>query len=63
MAMAGFLEKINRDRPRLAAMSVRAREHVKRNFTMRQINETMRCWYREAIEMHARQRGQGNGPV
>jgi glycosyltransferase involved in cell wall biosynthesis len=55
-AMAVFLEKINRDRPLLAAMSVRAREHVKRNFTMRQINETMRRFYREAVEMHRRQR-------
>ncbi|MGD0413599.1 MAG: glycosyltransferase family 4 protein [Verrucomicrobiota bacterium] len=62
-ALAAFLEKIARDRPLLAAMSVRAREHVKQNFTMRQINETIRRFYREAIEMHARQRGQGNGPV
>ena len=56
MAMAGFLEKINRDRPLLAAMSVRAREHVKRNFAMRQINETMRRFYGEAVEMHRRQK-------
>jgi glycosyltransferase involved in cell wall biosynthesis len=62
-AMAGFLEKINRDRRLLAAMSVKAREHVKRNFTMRRFNETMQRLYREAIEMHARQRGQGHGPV
>lgn len=55
-AMAAFLEKINRDRPRLAAMSVRAREHVKRNFAMRQINETMRRFYGEAVEMHRRQK-------
>jgi glycosyltransferase involved in cell wall biosynthesis len=61
MAMAGFLEKINRDRRLLAVMSVKAREHVKRNFTMRRFNETMRCLYREAIEMHARQSGQGHG--
>ena len=55
-AMAAFLEKINRDRPLLAAMSANAREHVKRNFTMRQINETMRRFYREAVEMHRQQR-------
>jgi len=55
-ALAAFLEKINRDRPLLAVMSAKAREHVRRNFTMRQVNETMRRFYREAVEMHRRQK-------
>jgi len=49
MVMAAFLEKINRDRPLLAAMSAKAREHVKRNFTMRQVNETMQSFYHQAL--------------
>ncbi len=52
MAIAAFLEKLNRDRPRLAAMSVKAREHVQQNFTMRRFNERMRRFYGEAVEMH-----------
>jgi len=60
-AMAGFLDKINRDRPLLAAMSVQAREHVRRNFTMRQINETMRRFYHEAVEIHRRQKNSEAG--
>jgi glycosyltransferase involved in cell wall biosynthesis len=55
-ALAGFLEKIDRNRSLLAAMSVAARAHVQKNFTMRQINQTMWRYYREAIEMHTRQR-------
>jgi glycosyltransferase involved in cell wall biosynthesis len=51
-ALAGFLEQIDRNRPLLAAMSVAARAHVRKNFTMRQINETMRRFYGEAVEMH-----------
>jgi glycosyltransferase involved in cell wall biosynthesis len=51
-ALAGFLEKIDRDRPLLAAMSAAARAHVRKNFTMRQVNETMRRFYGEAVEMH-----------
>ena len=53
MAMAGFLGKINRDRRLLATMSVKAREHVKRNFTMRRFNEIMRSFYDQALASHA----------
>ena len=52
IALAAFLEKIDGDRSLLATMSARAREHVQKNFTMRQINETMRRYYREAVETH-----------
>jgi glycosyltransferase involved in cell wall biosynthesis len=52
-ALAGFLEKIDRDRMRLAAMSVAARAHVQQHFTMRRINETMRHFYAEAVARHA----------
>jgi len=51
-ALAGFLEKLDRDRALLAAMSAAARAHVQKNFAMRRINETMRRFYREAVEMH-----------
>jgi len=55
-ALAAFLEKLNRDRSLLATMSANAREHARRNFSMRQINETMRQFYQEAVARH------GNGP-
>jgi glycosyltransferase involved in cell wall biosynthesis len=51
-ALAGFLEKINRDRALLAAMSVAARAHVQKNYTMRGVNERMRQFYAEAVEGH-----------
>jgi glycosyltransferase involved in cell wall biosynthesis len=51
-ALAGFLETIDRDRARLAAMSVAARAHVQAHFTMRRINETMRQFYAEAVAQH-----------
>jgi glycosyltransferase involved in cell wall biosynthesis len=51
-ALAGFLEKLDRDRTLLAAMSAAARAHVQKHFTMRRINETMRRYYREAVEQH-----------
>lgn len=51
-ALAGFLERIDRDRTLLAAMSAAARAHVQKNFTMRKVNEQMRTFYREAIEQH-----------
>jgi glycosyltransferase involved in cell wall biosynthesis len=50
-ALAGFLEKIDRDRSLLAAMSVAARAHVQQHFTMRQVNETMRNFYAEAVAL------------
>ncbi len=50
--LAVFLEKINRDRSLLASMSVKAREHVRQNFTMRQVNQAMRTFYRESVESH-----------
>jgi glycosyltransferase involved in cell wall biosynthesis len=56
-ALAGFLEKIDRDRALLARMSSAARAHVQQNFTMRQINERMGNYYQEAIREH-RQRFQ-----
>jgi glycosyltransferase involved in cell wall biosynthesis len=49
-ALATFLDRINRDRSLLARMSVKAREHVNQNYTMRKANETMRRFYREAVE-------------
>jgi glycosyltransferase involved in cell wall biosynthesis len=51
-ALAAFLEKINDHRALLATMSAHARAHVNQNFTMRQANETMRRFYREAVEQH-----------
>ena len=53
-ALAGFLEKIDRDRALLATMSAAARAHVQKNFTMRQINETMRNFYAQAVAQHVR---------
>ena len=51
-ALANFLERIDRDRARLAAMSAAARKHVAQNYTMRQVNERMRQFYAEAVEQH-----------
>ena len=51
-ALADFLTKIDRDRTRLAAMSVAARAHVQKNFTMRGINDQMRRYYAEAVAQH-----------
>jgi glycosyltransferase involved in cell wall biosynthesis len=51
-ALANFLEKIDRDRTLLAAMSAAARAHVQKNFTMRRVNERMRQLYSEAVEQH-----------
>lgn len=49
-ALAAFLGKLDRDRSLLAAMSAQARAHVRAHYTMRQANETMRCFYREALQ-------------
>jgi len=51
-ALADFLEKIDRDRALLAAMSAAARAHVQKNFTMRRVNARMRAFYSEAVEQH-----------
>lgn len=51
-ALAGFLERIDRDRTLLDTMSVAARTHVKKNFTMLRINEQMRTFYQAAVEQH-----------
>lgn len=51
-AMAAFLESLDRDRSRLAAMSVNARVHMQQNFTISKFNEKMRRLYREAVEQH-----------
>ena len=51
-ALANFLEKIDRDRALLAAMSAAARAHVQKNFTMRQVNARMRTFYSEAVAEH-----------
>ena len=51
-ALAEFLGKINRDRALLATMSVAARAHVQKNYTMREVNERMRRFYAEAVEQH-----------
>jgi len=48
-ALAGFLEKIDCDRPLLAAMSAAAKSHVQKNFTMRLVNERMRTFFTEAV--------------
>jgi glycosyltransferase involved in cell wall biosynthesis len=50
-ALAAFLTRIDGDRALLAAMSVAARAHVQKNYTMRQVNEQMRQFYREAVRM------------
>ncbi|HEY5044209.1 MAG TPA: glycosyltransferase [Verrucomicrobiae bacterium] len=52
VALANFLEKIDRDRALLAAMSAAARAHVQNNFAMRQVNARMRAFYSEAVEQH-----------
>ncbi len=52
-ALAGFLEKIDRDRNLLAAMSAAARAHVQQNYTMRLVNERMRMLYAEAVAQHS----------
>lgn len=49
-ALAGFLERIDRDRGLLMRMSVAARAHVQKNYTMRRVNEEMRRFYGEAVE-------------
>ncbi|HEX3626762.1 MAG TPA: glycosyltransferase [Verrucomicrobiae bacterium] len=51
-ALAGFLEKIDRDRTLLAAMSAAARAHAQSHFTMQKINERMRTFYGEAVERY-----------
>jgi glycosyltransferase involved in cell wall biosynthesis len=51
-ALAGFLERIDRDRALLATMSIAARAHVQKNFTMRRINDQMRTYYQAALEEH-----------
>jgi glycosyltransferase involved in cell wall biosynthesis len=50
-ALAGFLEKIDRDRGLLARMSIAARAHVRENYTMRRVNLEMRRFYGEAVEL------------
>lgn len=54
-ALAGFLERIDRDRVLLSAMSAAARAHVQSHFTMLKINERMRALYGEAVEQHRAQ--------
>jgi len=56
-ALAQFLEKIDRDRALLSAMSAAARARVQQQFTMRVANARMRAFYAEALELHARQTG------
>jgi glycosyltransferase involved in cell wall biosynthesis len=56
-ALAGFLTKIDLDRTLLAAMSAAARARVQTHFTMRVFNETMRRFYREAVEQHRAESG------
>jgi glycosyltransferase involved in cell wall biosynthesis len=51
-ALACFLERIDRDRALLAAMSAAARVHVQNRFTMLRINKRMRELYGEAIADH-----------
>jgi len=51
-ALAGFLKKIDRDRQFLARMSSAAKAHVQNHFTMRLINEKMRNYYKEALQLH-----------
>jgi len=51
-ALAGFLGRIDGDRALLAAMSAAARAHVRKNFTMHRVNETMRRFYQEAVAQH-----------
>lgn len=52
-ALAGFLQRIDRDRNLLAAMSLAARAHVAKHFTMRVVNARMHQYYREAVAQHA----------
>jgi glycosyltransferase involved in cell wall biosynthesis len=51
-ALAGFLERIDRNRALLATMSIAARAHVQKNFTMRRINDQMRTFYQAAMEQY-----------
>ena len=52
-ALADFLERLDRDRARLAVMSAAARAHVRQHFTMRRVNEQLRAFYGEAVAAHA----------
>jgi len=56
-ALAGFLERIDRDRVLLARMSAAARAHVQKNYTMRQVNAQMRAFYAEAVAQHQSKAG------
>ena len=51
-AMAGFLTTVDRDRTLLARMSVAARQHVLKKFTMRESSRTMKRFYEEAMADH-----------
>ena len=51
-ALAGFLETLDRDRPRLAAMSAAARAHARETFSMQAVSARLRRFYAEAIEQH-----------
>jgi glycosyltransferase involved in cell wall biosynthesis len=51
-ALADFLKRLDQDRALLARMSVAARAHVLKHFTMREVNERMRQFYSEAVRQH-----------
>jgi glycosyltransferase involved in cell wall biosynthesis len=51
-ALAGFLARLDQDRALLARMSVAARVHARKNFSMQVIHERMRRFYTEAVGLH-----------
>jgi glycosyltransferase involved in cell wall biosynthesis len=55
-ALAGFLERLDRDRALLARMSAAARSHAREKFSMSTINNRMRQFYSEAVEQHGLQK-------
>jgi len=62
-ALAGFLERLDRDRALLAAMSAAARAHVQKNYTMREVNARMRTFYAEAVAQQDARRTPGTGDL
>ena len=60
-ALAGFLQRLDRDRGLLATMSTAARARVEQHFTMRVVNARMRDFYAQAVEQHARRPGRESG--
>jgi glycosyltransferase involved in cell wall biosynthesis len=55
-AMANFLTRVANDRQMLQEMAVKARAHVRKKFAMTQLGAAITSLYREAVEIHAKER-------